>query len=66
MATWENIWWHCFVASLGGGIILLIIFASGWAFLGHRGIDDIWLISRADVLTALWTSRIVDLGTPRR
>ncbi len=30
MNSWENIWWHCFVASLGDGIILWIIYAAGW------------------------------------
>lgn len=35
MTTWSNIWWHCFVASLGDGLILWIIFASGWAFLSR-------------------------------
>ena len=28
---WDNIWWHCFVASLGDGILVWIIFATGWA-----------------------------------
>lgn len=31
MSSWESIWWHCFVASLGDGIILWIIYAVGWA-----------------------------------
>ena len=25
------VWWHCFVASLGDGLLVLLIFAAGWA-----------------------------------
>lgn len=28
-----NMWWHCFVASLGDGVILWIIYATGWIVL---------------------------------
>jgi hypothetical protein len=28
--SWESVWWHCFVASLGDGVILWIIHVSGW------------------------------------
>ncbi len=35
MNSWENIWWHCFVASLGDGIILWIIHAVGWIVFGR-------------------------------
>lgn len=28
---WGYIWWHCFVASLGDGILVLIIYTVGWA-----------------------------------
>lgn len=35
LSTWGNIWWHCLVASLGDGLILWIILASGWALLGR-------------------------------
>lgn len=28
--NWGNMWWHCFVASLGDGILLWIIYAAGW------------------------------------
>ncbi|MGV8900438.1 MAG: hypothetical protein ACOH2B_14545 [Burkholderiaceae bacterium] len=31
MQDWGNVWWHCFVASLGDGILVLIIYAVGWA-----------------------------------
>lgn len=34
--SWGNIWWHCFVASLGDGIILWMIYAVGWAVFGRR------------------------------
>lgn len=30
MNSWESVWWHCFVASLGDGIIVWIIHAVGW------------------------------------
>lgn len=29
-------WWHCFVASLGDGVLVLLIFAAGWAALQRR------------------------------
>ena len=32
MDSWENIWWHCFVASLGDGLIVCAIHAAGWSF----------------------------------
>lgn len=35
------VWWHCFVASLGDGLLVLLIFAAGWMVL-HR--QD-WFVS---------------------
>jgi hypothetical protein len=32
MDSWENIWWHCFVASLGDGLVVWTIHAAGWSF----------------------------------
>ena len=29
-STPGNVWWHCFVASLGDGLILLLILVIGW------------------------------------
>lgn len=29
MKNWDNRWWHCFVPSLGDGVLLLIIYAIG-------------------------------------
>jgi hypothetical protein len=26
----RTVWWHCFVASLGDGLLVLLIFAVGW------------------------------------
>jgi hypothetical protein len=37
MALWGNIWWHCFVASLGDGVLVCLIAAVGWAAFGRRG-----------------------------
>lgn len=31
----RNVWWHCFVASLGDGLMILLIFALGWLALGR-------------------------------
>lgn len=28
---WGSVWWHCFIASLGDGILVWIIVAIGWA-----------------------------------
>jgi hypothetical protein len=28
-------WWHCFVASLGDGVLVLLIFATGWVIRGQ-------------------------------
>lgn len=35
MDSWENIWWHCFVASLGDGLIVWAIYATGWCFFAR-------------------------------
>ena len=35
LASFRAIWWHCFVASLGDGLLLLGIFAAGWIALGR-------------------------------
>lgn len=32
---WDNIWWHCFVASLGDGLLVWLIFGAGWAVFGR-------------------------------
>jgi len=31
MKSFRTTWWHCFRASLGDGLLVLIIFAAGWA-----------------------------------
>lgn len=31
MNNWEHMWWHCFVASLGDGVIIWIMHVAGWA-----------------------------------
>jgi hypothetical protein len=28
-------WWHCMLASLGDGLLVLIIFGVGWVLFGH-------------------------------
>jgi hypothetical protein len=33
MESFRAVWWHCFVASLGDGLLVLGIFAIGWLFL---------------------------------
>ena len=37
MVSIETITWHCFVAALGDGIILLIIHGVGWLMFGKPG-----------------------------
>lgn len=32
MDSWENVWWHCLVASLGDGLMVWTIYAAGWSF----------------------------------
>ncbi len=34
MTQWGDIWWHCFVASLGDGVLVCLIVALGWAAFG--------------------------------
>lgn len=41
MGSLDQVWWHCFMASLGDGLIVLLIFAAGWMVL-HR--QD-WFVS---------------------
>jgi hypothetical protein len=36
MASFRAMWWHCFVASLGDGLLILGIFATGWIALGQQ------------------------------
>ena len=31
----RNEWWHCFVASLGDGVLVLTIFGAGWLAFGR-------------------------------
>ena len=33
MESFRAVWWHCFVASLGDGLLVLGIFATGWVIL---------------------------------
>lgn len=35
MDSWSTIWWHCFVASLGDGLMVWTIHAAGYIFLGR-------------------------------
>lgn len=36
MASFRAMLWHCFVASLGDGLLILGIFATGWIALGRQ------------------------------
>src|SRR5262244_2861803 len=36
MASFRTMWRHCFVASLGDGLLILGIFATGWIALGRQ------------------------------
>lgn len=36
MDSLSAVWWHCFVASLGDGLLVLCLFATGWAVLRQR------------------------------
>lgn len=31
-----NVWLDCFIASLGDGVMVLLLFGSGWLAFGHR------------------------------
>lgn len=37
MTSFRAVWWHCFAASLGDGLLVLLIFATGWAVLRRLG-----------------------------
>lgn len=41
MTGWANMWWHCFVASLGDGLIVWIIYVAGWSVTRRRD----WYVS---------------------
>jgi hypothetical protein len=30
LENWNSVWWHCFVAALGDGVLVLLIFVVGW------------------------------------
>jgi hypothetical protein len=36
MESFRAVWWHCFVASLGDGLLILGIFVAGWMALGRQ------------------------------
>lgn len=36
MGNFRRMLWHCFAASLGDGLLVLLIFGVGWAALGRR------------------------------
>jgi len=36
MESFRAVWWHCFVASLGDGLVILGIFVAGWIALGRQ------------------------------
>jgi hypothetical protein len=36
MGSMNRMWWHCLVASLGDGLLVLLIFATGWMVLQRR------------------------------
>jgi hypothetical protein len=36
MESFRAVWWHCFVASLGDGLLVLGIFVVGWLLLRER------------------------------
>ena len=36
MDDFSLVWWHCFVASLGDGLLVLLIFAVGWVAFRRR------------------------------
>jgi hypothetical protein len=36
MGSFRAMWWHCFVASLGDGLLVLGILATGWIALGRQ------------------------------
>src|SRR5215831_10272229 len=36
MERFRAVWWHCFVASLGDGLLVLGIFAMGWLLLRQQ------------------------------
>lgn len=36
MNSFSTTWWHCFVASVGDGFLVLLIFATGWVVLRRQ------------------------------
>jgi hypothetical protein len=30
LEDWNSVWWHCFVAALGDGVLIWLIFLVGW------------------------------------
>lgn len=36
MESFRTLWWHCFVASLGDGLLVLLIFTAGWVMLRRQ------------------------------
>ena len=74
MESFRAVWWHCFVASLGDGLLVLGIFAIGWLLLRrhtwfvHPGIQGYGAMVTTGLvigITIEWRllldSRVVDL-----
>ncbi len=36
MDNFKLVWWHCGLAALGDGLLVLLIYAAGWAVLGKQ------------------------------
>lgn len=36
MEDFTRMWWHCLLPSLGDGLLVLLIFATGWVVLGRQ------------------------------
>jgi hypothetical protein len=36
MENFRAAWWHCFVASLSDGLLVLLIFGTGWVVLRRQ------------------------------
>src|ERR671934_3172559 len=77
MESFRAVWWHCFVASLGDGLLILGIFVAGWIASGrhtwfvHPGVQGYGVMLTTGLvigITIEWTavslSRAMDVHCP--
>lgn len=57
---WKNVWFHCFIASLGDGVLIGIIFVVGWATF--RNVEWYRNPSGGTITLTMVTGMVIGIG----